>query len=167
MAKKYLIETFGCQMNMHDSERMAGLLEQAGYEPTDADTDADIVVINTLSGPYYGKVLSVSGSSASTQEVALADVITPNRNEAAVLTGVSEEEATRDPAAIARRLVRDGAAGDAGAREAAIVTLGGAGALLVRADAPDRPVPLPPHVVEPVDTTGAGDAFVEIGRAHV
>ena len=31
---KYLIETFGCQMNVHDSERMAGLLEQAGYEPT-------------------------------------------------------------------------------------------------------------------------------------
>ena len=35
MAKKYLIETFGCQMNVHDSERMAGLLDQAGYEPTD------------------------------------------------------------------------------------------------------------------------------------
>ena len=34
MAKKYLIETFGCQMNFHDSERMAGLLDQAGYEPT-------------------------------------------------------------------------------------------------------------------------------------
>ena len=34
MAKKYLIETFGCQMNVHDSERMAGLLDQAGYEPT-------------------------------------------------------------------------------------------------------------------------------------
>ena len=32
MAKKYLIETFGCQMNFHDSERMAGLLEQAGFE---------------------------------------------------------------------------------------------------------------------------------------
>ena len=31
---KYLIETYGCQMNVHDSERMAGLLEQAGYEPT-------------------------------------------------------------------------------------------------------------------------------------
>ena len=33
MSKKYLIETFGCQMNVHDSERMAGLLDQAGYEP--------------------------------------------------------------------------------------------------------------------------------------
>ena len=31
---KYFIETYGCQMNVHDSERMAGLLEQAGYEAT-------------------------------------------------------------------------------------------------------------------------------------
>jgi tRNA-2-methylthio-N6-dimethylallyladenosine synthase len=47
--KKYLIETFGCQMNFHDSERMAGLLEQAGYEPTSDDADADVIVINTCS----------------------------------------------------------------------------------------------------------------------
>src|SRR6266850_357804 len=49
MAKKYLIETFGCQMNFHDSERMAGLLDQAGYEATTEDTDADVIVINTCS----------------------------------------------------------------------------------------------------------------------
>ena len=49
MARKYLIETYGCQMNVHDSERMAGLLEAAGFEPTDADEDADLVVINTCS----------------------------------------------------------------------------------------------------------------------
>ncbi|HVZ21896.1 MAG TPA: hypothetical protein VG871_12570, partial [Vicinamibacterales bacterium] len=49
MAKKYLIETFGCQMNFHDSERMAGLLDQAGYEPTMEDRDADVIVINTCS----------------------------------------------------------------------------------------------------------------------
>jgi tRNA-2-methylthio-N6-dimethylallyladenosine synthase len=49
MARKYLIETYGCQMNVHDSERMAGLLEQAGYEATDTDDDADLVVINTCS----------------------------------------------------------------------------------------------------------------------
>jgi tRNA-2-methylthio-N6-dimethylallyladenosine synthase len=49
MARKYLIETFGCQMNVHDSERMAGLLEQAGYEATDEAGDADVVVINTCS----------------------------------------------------------------------------------------------------------------------
>ncbi len=49
MARKYRIETFGCQMNVHDSERMAGLLDQAGYEPTTEDVDADVIVINTCS----------------------------------------------------------------------------------------------------------------------
>ncbi|HEY6359629.1 MAG TPA: tRNA (N6-isopentenyl adenosine(37)-C2)-methylthiotransferase MiaB [Vicinamibacterales bacterium] len=49
MAKKYLVETFGCQMNVHDSERMAGLLDQAGYEPTTEDSEADVIVINTCS----------------------------------------------------------------------------------------------------------------------
>ena len=49
MPHKYLIETFGCQMNIHDSERMAGLLEQAGYEATSDDHEADVIVINTCS----------------------------------------------------------------------------------------------------------------------
>src|SRR6516164_2768487 len=49
VARKYLIETFGCQMNVHDSERMAGLLEQAGYEATADAAEADVVVINTCS----------------------------------------------------------------------------------------------------------------------
>ena len=46
---KYFIETYGCQMNVHDSERMAGLLEQSGYDPAESDLDADIVVVNTCS----------------------------------------------------------------------------------------------------------------------
>jgi tRNA-2-methylthio-N6-dimethylallyladenosine synthase len=49
VARRYLIETFGCQMNFHDSERIAGLLEQAGFEPTLDERDADVVVINTCS----------------------------------------------------------------------------------------------------------------------
>ena len=49
MPRRYLIETFGCQMNIHDSERMAGLLEQSGYEPTTDERDADVIVINTCS----------------------------------------------------------------------------------------------------------------------
>jgi tRNA-2-methylthio-N6-dimethylallyladenosine synthase len=49
MSKKYLIETFGCQMNVHDSERMAGLLENAGYCATTEERDADVIVINTCS----------------------------------------------------------------------------------------------------------------------
>jgi tRNA-2-methylthio-N6-dimethylallyladenosine synthase len=49
VSRKYLIESYGCQMNYHDSEQMAGLLEAAGYERTDDDHDADVVVINTCS----------------------------------------------------------------------------------------------------------------------
>jgi tRNA-2-methylthio-N6-dimethylallyladenosine synthase len=47
MARRYLIETFGCQMNFHDSERMAGLLEAAGYEAASEVADADVVILNT------------------------------------------------------------------------------------------------------------------------
>ena len=49
MSRKYLIETFGCQMNYHDSEQMAGLLEAAGYDRTVDEDEADVVVINTCS----------------------------------------------------------------------------------------------------------------------
>jgi tRNA-2-methylthio-N6-dimethylallyladenosine synthase len=45
--RTYLIRTFGCQMNVHDSERLAGLLESAGYLPAGEDGVADVVVLNT------------------------------------------------------------------------------------------------------------------------
>ncbi len=47
MDKKYLILTFGCQMNVHESEKLAGILEQNGYSACDNAVDADIVVFNT------------------------------------------------------------------------------------------------------------------------
>ena len=47
MAGRYLIRTFGCQMNEHDSERLAGLLEGEGMERTDDVETADVVVLNT------------------------------------------------------------------------------------------------------------------------
>ena len=47
MSEKYLILTFGCQMNVHESEKLAGILEDNGYEPCDNAVDADIVVFNT------------------------------------------------------------------------------------------------------------------------
>ncbi|MDQ4070391.1 MAG: tRNA (N6-isopentenyl adenosine(37)-C2)-methylthiotransferase MiaB, partial [Actinomycetota bacterium] len=47
MARKYLIRTFGCQMNVHDSERLAGLLEADGMVAADGVEDADVVVLNT------------------------------------------------------------------------------------------------------------------------
>ncbi|MDN4476158.1 tRNA (N6-isopentenyl adenosine(37)-C2)-methylthiotransferase MiaB [Demequina sp. SYSU T00192] len=48
LAPTYLVRTLGCQMNVHDSEHMAGLLEGAGYSAAPAGADvADVVVINT------------------------------------------------------------------------------------------------------------------------
>ncbi|MGY1841015.1 MULTISPECIES: tRNA (N6-isopentenyl adenosine(37)-C2)-methylthiotransferase MiaB [unclassified Modestobacter] len=44
--KTYLVRTYGCQMNVHDSERLSGLLESAGYTAAEG-TDADVVVLNT------------------------------------------------------------------------------------------------------------------------
>jgi tRNA-2-methylthio-N6-dimethylallyladenosine synthase len=43
----YEIRTYGCQMNMHDSERLAGLLEEAGYRRAAAGATPDVVVFNT------------------------------------------------------------------------------------------------------------------------
>src|SRR4051812_24929781 len=45
-ARTYEVRTYGCQMNVHDSERLSGSLEAAGYVPANGD-EADIVVINT------------------------------------------------------------------------------------------------------------------------
>lgn len=47
MARTYLVETYGCQMNVHDSERIAGLLDAAGHIPVKKGEQADIVVFNT------------------------------------------------------------------------------------------------------------------------
>ncbi|RAO26904.1 tRNA-2-methylthio-N(6)-dimethylallyladenosine sy nthase [Micromonospora noduli] len=48
VARTYNVVTYGCQMNVHDSERISGLLEQAGYERAPAGNDTpDIVVFNT------------------------------------------------------------------------------------------------------------------------
>ncbi|AZI59411.1 tRNA (N6-isopentenyl adenosine(37)-C2)-methylthiotransferase MiaB [Nakamurella antarctica] len=45
--RTYQVRTYGCQMNVHDSERLSGLLEDAGYERVLADDVADVVVFNT------------------------------------------------------------------------------------------------------------------------
>ena len=44
---KYFIVTYGCQMNVHESEKIAGILEKLGYSPADRREDADIIVFNT------------------------------------------------------------------------------------------------------------------------
>ena len=45
--RTFQVRTYGCQMNVHDSERLAGLLEAAGYRRAEDGTDADVVVFNT------------------------------------------------------------------------------------------------------------------------
>ena len=45
--RTYEVRTFGCQMNVHDSERISGLLEEAGYTAAPADVEPDLVVFNT------------------------------------------------------------------------------------------------------------------------
>ncbi len=50
MKNKYLyIQTFGCQMNVHDSEQMAALLADSGYKTTDNAKLADLIILNTCS----------------------------------------------------------------------------------------------------------------------
>lgn len=47
MSGRYVVRTYGCQMNEHDSERIAGLLEADGYQRAESEDDADVVVLNT------------------------------------------------------------------------------------------------------------------------
>jgi tRNA-2-methylthio-N6-dimethylallyladenosine synthase len=49
MGKRYHVTTFGCQMNVHDSERMRGMLESLGYEEAPDRAGADLILFNTCS----------------------------------------------------------------------------------------------------------------------
>jgi tRNA-2-methylthio-N6-dimethylallyladenosine synthase len=49
MGKSAYIHTFGCQMNVHDSEKMTGILEEQGYSRANSPADADLVIFNTCS----------------------------------------------------------------------------------------------------------------------
>src|SRR5699024_3636004 len=46
-ARTYEVRTFGCQMNVHDSERISGLLEEAGYVAAEQEAEPDLVVLYT------------------------------------------------------------------------------------------------------------------------
>jgi tRNA-2-methylthio-N6-dimethylallyladenosine synthase len=48
-AKRFLIRTYGCQMNVHDTEKVANLLHHCGYAAARAPEDADLLIINTCS----------------------------------------------------------------------------------------------------------------------
>ncbi|MFM5904758.1 MAG: tRNA (N6-isopentenyl adenosine(37)-C2)-methylthiotransferase MiaB [Micrococcales bacterium] len=65
--RSYEVKTHGCQMNVHDSERISGLLEAAGYVAASPGTDADILVINTCAvrenagNKLYGNLGQLTG----------------------------------------------------------------------------------------------------------
>ena len=69
--KKICIHTFGCQMNVYDSERMAELLAPLGYEATDRDDEADLILVNTCSvrEKPEQKVLSLMGRLAPLKKI--------------------------------------------------------------------------------------------------
>jgi len=69
--RSYQVRTFGCQMNVHDSERLAGLLEDAGYVRAGEGETADIVVFNTCAvrenadNKLYGNLGHLAPTKAS------------------------------------------------------------------------------------------------------
>ena len=47
--KTFYLETFGCQMNVHDSEKVIGTLVQQGYQQVQEETEASLILYNTCS----------------------------------------------------------------------------------------------------------------------
>jgi tRNA-2-methylthio-N6-dimethylallyladenosine synthase len=75
-ARTYEVRTFGCQMNVHDSERLSGLLEAAGY--TRATNQADVVVLNTCAvrenadNKLYGNLGQLASIKAAREGMQIA-----------------------------------------------------------------------------------------------
>jgi tRNA-2-methylthio-N6-dimethylallyladenosine synthase len=78
MGRKFAIRTFGCQMNEHDSERLAGLLVADGLEPTDELEDADVIVFNTCcirqnaDNKFYGHLGQLKSLRAERPDLQIA-----------------------------------------------------------------------------------------------
>ncbi|MEJ2859299.1 MULTISPECIES: tRNA (N6-isopentenyl adenosine(37)-C2)-methylthiotransferase MiaB [unclassified Saccharothrix] len=78
MTRSYQIRTFGCQMNVHDSERLAGMLEDAGYAPAEGDATPDVVVFNTCAvrenadNKLYGTLGHLAPAKAANPDMQIA-----------------------------------------------------------------------------------------------
>ncbi len=61
--KKYFLLTYGCQMNVHDSENIAGIMNELKYEMTDKMEDADVIILNTcaIRENAHNKVIGILG----------------------------------------------------------------------------------------------------------
>lgn len=75
MSKKVFIKTYGCQMNVYDSKRMADVLKPVGYEVSDTSDDADLVILNTchIREKAAEKVYSEIGRLKQTKEAKAAE----------------------------------------------------------------------------------------------
>jgi tRNA-2-methylthio-N6-dimethylallyladenosine synthase len=78
MQRTYQVRTYGCQMNVHDSERLAGLLEAAGYQRAPDGDDADVVVFNTCAvrenadNKLYGNISHLAPRKRSNPDMQIA-----------------------------------------------------------------------------------------------
>ncbi len=76
--RTYEVRTYGCQMNVHDSERLSGLLEDAGYLRAASGADADVVVFNTCAvrenadNKLYGNLGHLAPRKAANQQMQIA-----------------------------------------------------------------------------------------------
>ena len=77
-SRTYQVRTYGCQMNVHDSERIAGLLEQAGYVPARPEASADLIVFNTCAvrenadNRLYGNLSHLAPLKAANPQLQIA-----------------------------------------------------------------------------------------------
>ncbi|WP_299777870.1 tRNA (N6-isopentenyl adenosine(37)-C2)-methylthiotransferase MiaB [uncultured Roseobacter sp.] len=73
--KKLFVKTYGCQMNVYDSERMAEALGEQGYQPTDSAEEADMILLNTChirekaAEKVYSELGRLKGLKASNPEL--------------------------------------------------------------------------------------------------
>jgi tRNA-2-methylthio-N6-dimethylallyladenosine synthase len=76
--KTYQVKTYGCQMNVHDSERIGGLLEEAGYVPAAGDDAPDLVVFNTCAvrenadNKLYGNLSHLAPAKSANPDMQIA-----------------------------------------------------------------------------------------------
>src|SRR6476469_112141 len=78
MTRRFYVRTYGCQMNEHDSERIAGVLAADGMEPTDDLAEADVVVFNTCcirenaDNKFYGHLGDMKALKAARPDLQIA-----------------------------------------------------------------------------------------------
>ncbi|MDP3042310.1 MAG: MiaB/RimO family radical SAM methylthiotransferase [Candidatus Omnitrophota bacterium] len=85
MRKKVFVRTYGCQMNVRDSEVICGLLQKAGYRISVTDQDADVIIFNTCSVRKHAedRVWSLMGSYKGSKIIGLVGCMAQNYKEQA------------------------------------------------------------------------------------